>query len=193
MPLAVARQPNSKVAQISTAARRSDRPQRLTATRCLPALDTRLRAANADDMKFWLAAALAMWFVAAAPPPADAGQYLVRLQDSGFPSRLRDQGIKPLYHSGQLWAVQAEDEKALRQSTEDAVPATSVMIELQPGSEELALAIAAAGGIVTRTYNHVLALSAILPTARIGEIQKLRGVKRLHKIRAYEALRMPRE
>jgi hypothetical protein len=140
-------------------------------------------------MKFWLAAvALALTSAAAQQSPRE---YLIRLPDKEFPAGLRAQGITPLRHEGKIWAVRAP-EAALRQTTEEMTPATSVTIQVQPAAD-ITKAITDAGGFVTRTYRSVSAVTAFLPTSKIGEIQKLPGVKRIHKSRAYQAFQADQE
>jgi hypothetical protein len=141
-------------------------------------------------MKFWLAAvALALTSAAAAQ---SSREYLVRLPATEFPASLRARGIIPLQHEGKLWAVRASDEKILRQTTEEITAAAKVTIELQPGAN-ISQAITEAGGLVTRNYRSVSAVTAFLPTSKIGEIQKLPGVKRIHKSRAYQAFQADHE
>jgi hypothetical protein len=141
-------------------------------------------------MKFWLAAVVLALTSAAAQQ--SSREYLIRLPSTDFPARLRAQGITPLQHEGGLWVVRASDERILRQSTEEVVPAASVTIELQPGAN-ISQAIVDAGGLVTRSYRSVSAITAFLPTSKIEEIQKLPDVKRVHKSRAYQAFEADHE
>jgi hypothetical protein len=119
-------------------------------------------------------------------------EYLIRLSGSEFPASLQAKGVTPLHHEGRLWAVRASDEQALRQTTEEITPATSVTIELQSRAN-VNQAIADAGGVVVRTFRGVSAVTAFLPTNKIAEIQKLPGVKRVHKNHSYRAFQTHQE
>jgi hypothetical protein len=147
-------------------------------------------------MKLGAALSLAIMFVPAAAAQKTSHQYLVRFHSNArFPAQLRSSGVIPLHHDGQVWAVQASDEKVLRQTTEiqSIIPATSVMIELEPGVAPITGAITDAGGIVTRSYQSISALAAIVPTSKIGDVERLLGVKRVNKSRSYKAFTAPRE
>jgi hypothetical protein len=147
-------------------------------------LDTRLSEANAGSMRLWAVPFVLLLTTAVAQQLPR--EYLIRLPGSDFPAGLRAQGVTPLHHEGKLWAVRASNEKALRLTTEEITPATRVTVELQPQAN-INQAIADAGGIVTSALSSVPAVSAILPTNKIAEIQKLPGVKRVHKNRSYRA------
>lgn len=122
-------------------------------------------------------------------------EYLVRFADENFPASLRAAGITPLHHAGQVWAVRTSDEKALRQTTEiqEFVPAVSVIIQLRSDSPGMTTAIRNAGGIVVRSFRNVQAVSAILPMARVGEIQRLPDVRRVIKEHPLLPLQSPSE
>jgi hypothetical protein len=153
-------------------------------------LDRPVPQANAESMKL-LAVSLVLLFAANAQEPYR--EYLIRLNDADFPASLRAKGITPLHHAGNIWAVRTSDKKTLRQTTEEFTPATNITIEFQPGSKDMAHAVVEAGGIVTRDYHSISAMSAIVPTSKIGDIQRLPGVKRVHKTRAYSAFHTAHE
>lgn len=145
-------------------------------------------------MKLGAAVSLALMLVPLAATQKISHEYLVRFDsNSSFPAQLRSSGVIPRHHDGQVWAVQASDESALRRTTQiqAVIPATSVMIELQPGARDITRAIADAGGIVTRSYQSISAVAAIVPTAKIGDIRNLLGVKRVNKSRSYRRLNGP--
>jgi hypothetical protein len=147
-------------------------------------------------MKLWAAVSLALWLVPVAPAQKVSHEYLVRFSsDSSFPAELRSSGVVPLHHEGQVWAVRASDENVLRQLTEidDVIPATRVIIEFRPGVGDLTRAITEAGGIVTRAYQSSPLLAAFVPTTKIGDIQRLPGVKRVNKSRSYVGFHAARE
>lgn len=153
-------------------------------------LDSPFPEANADSMRFWaVTVALLLTSAVAQEFPRE---YLIRLPGADFPASLKAKGVTPLQHEGRLWAVRASDAKALRQTTEDITAATSVTIELEPQAN-INQAIADAGGIVTRSFRAVSAVTAFLPTNKIAEIQKLPGVKRVHKNHSYRAFQAHQE
>ena len=82
-----------------------------------------------------------------------------------------------------MWAVRLSDDQFLRTTTETFTPAIRVTFELQPGADDISGAIIDAGGVVTRAYHAVPALTAFVPSAKIPELQRLPGVKKLRKSR----------
>ena len=145
-----------------------------------------------------LKVSLALLLMTAANAQEPPREYLIRLGASAFPASLRAQGITPIHHSGKVWAVRTSDEKTLRQTTEEVTPATSVIIELQPNelqdnAQGVIRAVAAADGLLTRRYHSISAVSAIVPTSKIGDLQKLPGVKRIHKDHSHSALHLAPE
>lgn len=156
-------------------------------------LDMFDRGANAGRVKLWVALSLALVLVTVTAAQEPPREYLVRMADANFPDKLRVAGISPLHHSGQIWAVRASDEKVLSRNTElqDVTPATVVVIELQPGAKNASRMIEDAGGIVFRTYRSAPLIAAIIPTKKIGELQRLPGIKRINKSRFYEPFRAP--
>jgi hypothetical protein len=132
--------------------------------------------------------AVPLLFLFAASAQELPREYLVRLGGAETPASLRAKGITPLHHKGEVWVVRTFDEKALRQITKEISPAITVTIEFQSGAENIERAITDAGGILTRTYRSVPAMSAVIPSSRLADIQKLPGIKRIRKNREYRAL-----
>jgi hypothetical protein len=139
-------------------------------------------------MKFCANVSLFLVLMTAATAQELPRDYLIRLNDSDFPASLRAKGILPLHHAASIWAVRTSNQEALRETAEAVTTAINITIELQPGAKDVARAITNDGGIVTRRYQTLSEMSAIVPTSKLADIQKLPGVKRVRKSRSYPAL-----
>ncbi len=123
------------------------------------------------------------------PPRAaseNSGQeYILVLDhlDPNFMANLSALGVSPLREIGLLFLVRMKgtqpEQVGKLTGVERVMPATSVVIEMQPAIQDLSPDVEKLEGIVTQHYPDINAIGAVIPVIRMPDLLKVRGIKRV--------------
>jgi hypothetical protein len=103
--------------------------------------------------------------------------------DPNFMANLSAAGVSPLREIGLLFLVRMKgtqpEQVGKIAGVERVMPATSVVIEMQPEIQDLSPDVERLEGIVTQHYPDINAIGAVIPVIRMPDLLKVRGIKRV--------------